>query len=237
MACEVGCLLAHPRRLAFVVATLVIGTLPNVAWATPVTFDFTMGPLAGRIDPLAASTFGIDASTQVTGSFTYDTAWADSNPDPNFGFYTGGGTGFGFTLNLGSGVFHSDNLTITIVNATPDDFLVNVGVLLGPANWYIVTPPNPGILEWRAQPLFVSDGLPSGPFPTVFQYAESPRLSFELDVPAIPPSSSLLAAGGTLNALQFREPSTTVPEPSTLVLLAMGLAAVAAAGSRAGGSC
>lgn len=227
MARDLRSLTLHAGLLTFLLAAIVIAAPPGIASAAPVTYDFRMDTIFG-LDSLVASTFGVDANTDVTGSFTFDSNWPDSNSDPHVGIYTGSGAGYGVTLNFGSGVFTSNGFqSIRIENSDPDLLLIHVDVLTGP-EWIVSF----FELRWSAVPLFDSDALPTGPLPpSPLALSLLPSISFNMFETSGPDSASIVLGTRHFdNWLTFREPPTAaIPAPATLALLATGLAALGVA--------
>ena len=188
---------------------IVFGAAP--ASASPITFSF-QGTLTA-VNSALSGTFSVGET--IAGSYTFESTTPDIAPgDPNFGGYLGASTNLSFTVDGYSGSFSSSGFNATTVAlsfAGVDLYQVNIpftGPLAGTAS------PDLFALEIQDtdQNAFATDALPLSP----------PNLAlFEVRKITVFFRS---AEGG--ESLAFVASLNQIPEPSTLMLLGLGLAGV-----------
>lgn len=109
------------------------GTAARQAWAEAITFEFT-GEVYLIVSDLDPSNPAPPIGSTLSGSYTFDSATVDADPDPSLGFYHCAVAPCGFSVQLEDG---------RIVSSDPLSAFVRIGVNDG-ADQYVVAGVNPG---------------------------------------------------------------------------------------------
>jgi hypothetical protein len=188
--------------------------------AAPVTFSFTGSVTETTFvpnDPFAGA-IGIGAA--FSGSYTFDTTAADSNPFPTNGSYMWFGAPYQFTATIGGFTFStSDVLSVNVANGAADQYSALAcagGPFCFASTWAL-------FLEDLDGTAFAGDALPSSaPLLSAFETALFTYSGVVDDnqVRIVGQLGSLVCSAGC-------DPvGTPVPEPGTLVLVGTALAAL-----------
>ncbi len=197
--------------------------LAPLAHAAPVTYYFG-GQWTHenfQFEP-PASTPKILLGGRFDGSFTFDSAAADSQPSPQTGTYGLGAPAFHFTTGNYTfdipggmpGAVRVQNLT----NPNFDSFQADVGVWTTGTSGYFVKL----YLQDSTGLALNSDALPVTPL----QLGAFDFTTFELRFNWMEPGFGVVSAGtnGPLDYLSLTAPVSTVPEPASAALLLSALA-------------
>lgn len=222
---EVGMIGRRLRAVTwFTTLGLILVGMLTAAAAGPITFDFA-GSVTSVV-PALSGTFS--PGDTFSGSYTFESTTPDADPSPG-GFYAGAIIGLTFTIGPYTG-------TLGLCSSGPCDIFVQ----------------DNGFGPCASVDCYFLNVIPSGPsvagvIPTSFQIGlnDFTGLAFSSDaLPLTPPDLSLFLpffgvnfdsfAFGVEGSITSFTLASPVPEPSTLLLLAAGIAGLTAYGWRRG---
>lgn len=216
--------------------------IPGKTWAYPITIDIQaiVRDVADGSGLLGGT---IGAGSLITGSYTYESTAPDNNDFPGVGDYWHSQSPYGITLNSGGHTFATDpdrvQFLVEMVNdhySGFDNYLLRSyknldlagGVQVEHISWQLDDPTMtalssealplgaPILSDWQ-QPspfaLTLNGGLPDPDYPYPGYYPPGQDFFIRADV-----TSAILRAGATPPC------APPVPEPGSLVCMALGLA-------------
>ena len=209
------------RIILAVLGSGLLFAAPTPSQASPVTFSFT-GTITGvGADDLG---LGVGVGTAISGTYTFNSAAANTNAPGGSASYQMSGTPYGFSaLILGHAFETSDFLALNVVNNNPDD---EYGVLAcadgmagcsASADTYLVFD---WLLTDSTRSAFAGNALPVTP-PSLAAFQTN---FFELQ--SLNSDGLLESVQGRITALTLAS-AAAAPEPPVLLLLGLGLAALA----------
>lgn len=203
-------------------AALVVSLGAMSAHAAPVTFLFSGQVNQSSLTPTAS------VGDRLSGSFTFDDAAADTNPNPNVGNYSDSISSLMFDVGRYSGTASNGRIAVIHDSGTTNSVdlygivATNPGDSLGPAiNGFTPIEFTFFVVNVQARPIsssiFVSDALPTTP-PSISDFAGSIfRFNlFNAD------TMTFAALTGIIDTIT----EAGVPAPAASALLIIGLAAV-----------
>ncbi len=192
-------------RLLTVVAVVAACLAGGPVLASPVTFTFT-GTLTD--DPYGLSSFG----APIAGSFTFDSAAVDAIADPATGSYASGGAGYGFTVDV-DGIAYAVAGNATVVT-TNDLGVDQYGVIATDGSLTLEL-----FLQDFTQAALTSDALLPLP-PSLAAFGSRRFELFSDDAEFGGDLASLVCTAGCAAP-------AAIPEPGSLLLVALGAGAFA----------
>jgi hypothetical protein len=206
------------RALAVGIVVLVAAILPSPSHAIPVTVEF-----AGHVTQVTDTLFGwfhgtVPVGTPITGTYTFESATLDTNPDASVGQYRSSAPGNALDAFFSIYHLHSPSpLDITVTNQSGQGDTYNLS-----AWWLTLSSSSPGtaivplnFFLTLSDPLgqaWSSDALPLS-FPIWGSWSGA---QFVFTAGYEGPATEIR---GQLDSFAV----TPVPEPSTFLLLASGL--------------
>lgn len=194
------------------IACLAVWLVPTGAGAVPVTFGFT--GVVTDVDDLVAAEFSV--GEQVVGSYTFDSAAADSDPDPTLGSYAI--TALTVTFGGDYSVTEGSDVTLSVHDGPPqnDFYLLYADLPTAPQVAGLDANTLSFSLIDSDSTLFASDALPLAPPDfSEFEIILASLIFFDLPVNQV---------------VNFQVDSLfVIPEPSTALLLGGGLLSLGAA--------
>lgn len=187
------------RTWVFAALTFVVSA---VAQAVPVTFAFT-GAITD--DPFGLSSFG----APISGAYTFNSMAVDSIPSPITGSFASTGPGFGFSANVDGTLYAiGGSLTVNTANNASGADQYGAIAIDGPLTLEI-------FLQDSTGTALSADALPLSP-PALAAFAFRQFRLFGDDVEFL----------GSVATLTCTASCATVPEPTSLWLIGVGIAAL-----------
>lgn len=193
-----------PVVLVVVLSTLL--TRAGLARAHLVTFEFS-GEVTEVIDGSGVLADDVRVGDSFFGTYTYESTWTDSEPDPAVGFYAS--PTFGMLVSVGAlSLTSGSNNFVEVGDRSAWD-----GIFLGAMDFTSDGLVISGMVAYiydGTSAVFFDDALPSSPPP----FAAFDECFFQIEGYSPPDGDTSYTINGVIDTL--------VPEPASFALLAVG---------------